>query len=86
LCYITPSEHLGLPSPEQVREGLIAFKIAAHIGDSIKYGPDERDRNLARKRAMLDWEGQMKYAIDSDRARELSPKEGHAPCAGFLRY
>jgi len=78
LCYITPSEHLGLPSPEQVREGLIAFKIAAHIGDSIKYGNDEQDINLARKRANLDWEGQMKYALDSDRARELSPKEG--PC------
>ena len=78
LCYITPSEHLGLPSPEQVREGLIAFKIAAHIGDSIKYGHDEQDRNLARKRANLDWEGQMEYALDSDRARELSPKEG--PC------
>jgi len=78
LCYITPSEHLGLPGPEQVREGLIAFKIAAHIGDSIKYGPDDRDMNLARKRAMLDWEGQMEYAIDSERARELAPEEG--PC------
>jgi phosphomethylpyrimidine synthase len=78
LCYITPSEHLGLPGPEQVREGLISFKIAAHIGDSIKYGLDNRDRDLARKRAMLDWEGQMKYAIDSKKARELSPKEG--PC------
>jgi len=78
LCYITPSEHLGLPSPEQVREGLIAFKIAAHIGDSIKYGHDEQDRNLARKRANLDWEGQMEYALDSEKARELSPKEG--PC------
>jgi phosphomethylpyrimidine synthase len=78
LCYITPSEHLGLPGPGQVREGLIAFKIAAHIGDSIKYGPDKRDMNLARKRAMLDWEGQMEYAIDSDRARELAPEEG--PC------
>jgi phosphomethylpyrimidine synthase len=78
LCYITPSEHLGLPSPEQVREGLIAFKIAAHIGDSIKYGNDEQDVNLARKRANLDWEGQMEYALDSDKARELSPKEG--PC------
>lgn len=78
LCYITPAEHLGLPGPEQVREGLIAFKVAAHIGDSIKYGPDERDMLLARKRANLDWEGQMEYAIDSTRARELSPKEG--PC------
>lgn len=78
LCYITPSEHLGLPGPEQVRDGLVAFKIAAHIGDSIKYGPDEKDRSLARKRVLLDWDGQMEYAIDSSRARELSPKEG--PC------
>ncbi len=78
LCYITPSEHLGLPGPEQVREGLIAFKIAAHIGDSIKYGMNDRDRHLAQKRAELDWEGQMSYAIDSEKARELAPKEG--PC------
>ncbi|VVB87109.1 Phosphomethylpyrimidine synthase [uncultured archaeon] len=78
LCYITPSEHLGLPGPEQVREGLIAFKIAAHIGDSMKFGLDERDRLLAKERAQLDWEGQMKYAIDSERARELAPCEG--PC------
>lgn len=78
LCYITPSEHLGLPGPEQVREGLIAFKIAAHIGDSIKYGPADIDRNLAVKRADLDWEGQMEYALDSERARELAPVEG--PC------
>ncbi|MCX9010738.1 MAG: phosphomethylpyrimidine synthase ThiC [Candidatus Methanoperedens sp.] len=78
LCYITPSEHLGLPGPEQVREGLIAFKIAAHIGDSIKYGLNGKDRELARKRAELDWEGQLNYAIDGERARELAPKEG--PC------
>ena len=78
LCYITPSEHLGLPGTEQVREGLIAFRIAAHIGDSIKYGLNERDRLLAAKRAELDWEGQMSHAIDSERARELAPKEG--PC------
>ncbi len=78
LCYITPSEHLGLPGPEQVREGLMAFKIAAHIGDSIKYGMDDRDKHLAQKRAELDWEGQMSYAIDGERARELAPKEG--PC------
>lgn len=82
LCYITPSEHLGLPGIEQVREGLIAFKIAAHIGDSIKYGLNERDRNLAKKRAKLDWEGQLKYALDSDRARELSPKEGACTMCG----
>ena len=82
LCYITPSEHLGLPDIGQVREGLIAFKIAAHIGDSMKYGLNERDRFLARKRAELDWEGQLKYALDSDRARELSPKEGACTMCG----
>lgn len=78
LCYITPSEHLGLPGPEQVREGLLAFRIAAHIGDSVKYGTSDRDRELAIKRAELDWEGQMANALDSERARELAPQEG--PC------
>ncbi len=78
LCYITPSEHLGLPNLEQVREGLIAFKIAAHIGDSMKYGLSERDRCLAKKRANLDWEGQLGYVIDSERARALAPSSG--PC------
>ncbi|MGA2933530.1 MAG: phosphomethylpyrimidine synthase ThiC [Methanomicrobiales archaeon] len=78
LCYITPAEHLGLPGPEQVREGLIAFRIAAHIGDSIKYGPDRRDRELAMRRADLDWEGQFSYALDGERAREMAPTDG--PC------
>jgi phosphomethylpyrimidine synthase len=79
LCYITPSEHLGLPDMQQVREGLIAFKIAAHIGDSVKYGLNEKDRNLARKRAELDWEGQLSYAVDGERARALAPQSG--PCS-----
>jgi phosphomethylpyrimidine synthase len=78
LCYITPSEHLGLPGPEEVREGLIAFRIAAHIGDSMKYGPGPRDRKLADRRADLDWEGQFRYALDGDEARNLAPRDG--PC------
>jgi phosphomethylpyrimidine synthase len=78
LCYITPAEHLGLPDPEQVKEGLIAFRIAAHIGDSIKFGPDERDRNLAKSRADLDWEGQFSHALDGERARLMAPTDG--PC------
>lgn len=82
LCYITPSEHLGLPGIEQVREGLIAFKIAAHIGDSIKYGLNGRDRNLALRRAELDWEGQLSFAIDSERARKLAPEEGACTMCG----
>jgi phosphomethylpyrimidine synthase len=78
LCYITPAEHLGLPNAEQVKEGLIAFKIAAHIGDSMKYGLSERDKMLAKKRANLDWEGQFLHALDGERARRLAPQAG--PC------
>jgi phosphomethylpyrimidine synthase len=78
LCYITPSEHLGLPTHDQVRDGLISFRIAAHIGDSMKYGPDDTDKNLARCRRKMDWEGQFKYAIDGERARTL--RKGTGPC------
>lgn len=82
LCYITPAEHLGLPGPEQVKEGLIAFRIAAHIGDSIKYGPDVRDRELSKRRADLDWEGQFSYALDGETARGMAPKDGACTMCG----
>jgi len=78
LCYITPAEHLGLPSPEAVKEGLIAFRIAAHIGDTVKYGRDAEDRKVALLRADLDREGQIRCAMDPRRARELS--EGDKEC------
>jgi phosphomethylpyrimidine synthase len=75
LCAITPSEHLGLPGPEQVKEGLIAFKIAAHIGDIVKSGCDLPDRELALLRSRLDREGQFASAIDEPRARRLAGKQ-----------
>jgi phosphomethylpyrimidine synthase len=78
LCYITPAEHLGLPSPEAVKEGLIAFRIAAHIGDTVKYGRDAQDRKVARLRADLDREGQIRCAMDPQRAREFS--DGDKEC------
>ncbi|ATU07332.1 phosphomethylpyrimidine synthase ThiC [Methanohalophilus portucalensis] len=84
LCYITPSEHLSLPTPDQVREGLVAFKIAAHVGDSIKYGMAEKDRLLAKRRASFDWEGQMELAFDQDRPRDFCPMEG--PCSMCGEY
>ena len=84
LCYITPAEHLSLPNPEQVREGLIAFRIAAHIGDSMKYGMNNRDLLLAQKRAHLDWNGQMELALDSDRPRDMCPITG--PCSMCGEY
>jgi phosphomethylpyrimidine synthase len=78
LCYITPAEHLGLPGPDAVKEGLIAFRIAAHIGDTVKYGSDHQDRAIAQLRAALDREGQIRCALDPARARELS--DGEAEC------
>jgi phosphomethylpyrimidine synthase len=78
LCYITPAEHLGLPDPDAVKEGLIAFRIAAHIGDTVKYGRDAEDTNIARLRAALDREGQIRCSMDPSRARELS--DGDPEC------
>lgn len=72
LCYITPAEHLGLPDPEAVRQGLIAFKIAAHIGDAAKYGKDARDKKIAVMRAALDRKGQNRYALYPARAQAFS--------------
>ena len=72
LCYLTPAEHLGLPGPEQVKEGLIAFRIAAHIGDIVKYGRDAADREMSLSRAALNREKQFALAMDETRARQLA--------------
>lgn len=77
LCYITPSEHLALPNAAQVREGVVAFKIAAHIGDTLKYGLGPEDKKLAEHRRARDWENQFKAAIDGDRAREIHRGQGN---------
>ncbi len=66
LCYVTPAEHLGLPNVKEVREGIIASKLAAHAAD-IGRGNEkaiERDRNMSIARKNLDWTNQAKYAID----------------------
>jgi phosphomethylpyrimidine synthase len=78
LCYITPAEHLGLPGPESVKEGLIAFRIAAHIGDTVKYKNVGNDKKVARMRAALDREGQIQCALDPARARDLA--DGDIEC------
>ena len=78
LCYITPAEHLGLPGPDAVKEGLIAFRIAAHIGDTVKYGREAEDTKIAHLRAALDREGQIRCSMDPDRARALA--DGDAEC------
>ncbi|MDM7933969.1 MAG: phosphomethylpyrimidine synthase ThiC [Methanothrix sp.] len=86
LCYITPAEHLALPDAEQVREGVVAFKIAAHIGDSIKYGPRQEDRDLAICRIARDWEGQFRLAIDGERARQIHRRDDLGSCTMCGRY
>lgn len=81
LCYVTPSEHLRLPDLEDVREGVMASRIAAHAADIAKGVPGamEWDKEMARRRKALDWKGQIELSINPDRARKLrassTPKE-----------
>jgi len=72
LCYVTPAEHIGLPTIEDVREGVIASKIAAHAADIAKGvpGAKERDLEMAKARKSLDWERQIELSIDPKKARE----------------
>src|SRR5512136_3464438 len=86
LCYITPSEHLALPNVNQVREGVVAFKIAAHIGDSLKYGPRLEDKMLAMHRRARDWESQFGAAIDGERARQIHLQDGTKTCSMCGKY
>jgi phosphomethylpyrimidine synthase len=72
LCYVTPKEHLGLPNREDVRNGVIAYKIAAHAADIALGRPGARDRDdeISRARARFDWNAQFALALDPERARE----------------
>ncbi len=80
LCYVTPSEHLRLPTIDDVREGVVASKIAAHIADIAKGIPGaiERDHRMARCRKELDWEGQILASIDPVRSRAWLEKSTSA--------
>lgn len=73
LCYVTPAEHLGLPTAEQVRQGVIAARIAAHAADIAKGipGAAERDRQLSARRRARDWKGQLDLCLDPRLARTL---------------
>jgi len=78
LCYVTPAEHLRLPTLEDVKEGLIAGKIAAHIADLAKgvKGAWEWDLEMAKARAELDWERQIELSIDPEKARRYRMEGG----------
>ena len=71
LCYVTPAEHLRLPNRDNVKEGIIASRIAAHAADIAKGipGAKEWERKMAQARARLDWEEQFSLAIDPEKAR-----------------
>ncbi|HOS44569.1 MAG TPA: phosphomethylpyrimidine synthase ThiC, partial [Armatimonadota bacterium] len=72
ICYVTPKEHLGLPNAEDVRQGIIAAKIAAHAADVATGKPGARDRDdaMSRARFAFDWAAQFALSLDPDRARE----------------
>jgi len=72
LCYVTPAEHLSLPDPEDVRQGVMASRIAAHAADIAKgvKGAAERDRQMSQARKRLDWAGQARLALDSERVQK----------------
>ena len=79
LCYVTPREHLGLPTVEDVREGVIASRIAAHAADVALGRGKEWDDDMSEARANLDWEKMMELAMDPEKAKrmreECSPKD-----------
>ncbi|WP_242394411.1 phosphomethylpyrimidine synthase ThiC [Anaeromyxobacter oryzisoli] len=71
LCYVTPAEHLGLPDVDDVREGIVAYKIAAHAADVARHRPGARDRDdaLSRARYAFDWKKQFELSLDPETAR-----------------
>lgn len=91
LCYVTPAEHLRLPTADDVKEGIMASRIAAHAGDLAKgiKGADSVDHKMSKARGTLDWEGQFDCAIDPEKARayrkssEPSEKDVCTMCGDF---
>jgi phosphomethylpyrimidine synthase len=83
LCYVTPKEHLGLPNKQDVKDGVIAYKIAAHAADLAKGHPgaQRRDNALSKARFEFRWDDQFNLSLDPDTARsmhdETLPKEAH---------
>jgi len=84
LCYVTPAEHLALPNVDDVKQGIIASKIAAHAADIAKGIPHARDIDdkMADARHKLDWDEQFKYALDPETARKIrdsrKPEDDHS--------
>lgn len=75
LCIVTPSEHLALPTADDIRDGVVVGKIAAHVADTVKDGQRERsrvmDRRMSQARADLDWKAQVSMAVDPEKAEHI---------------
>ena len=82
LCYVTPKEHLGLPGPDDVRQGVVAYKIAAHAADVARGRPAARQRDdaLSRARYRFDWEEQFRLSLDPETARRLREESLREAC------
>jgi len=83
LCYVTPSEHLSIPDAEDVKQGVIASRIAAHAADIAKgvRGAEEWDRKMSVARKSLDWEEQVRLSLDPERSRQVHRKHASAGSA-----
>jgi phosphomethylpyrimidine synthase len=83
LCYVTPAEHLSLPDPEDVRQGILASRIAAHAADIVKgvKGAQEWDMKMSVARKKFDWEEQAKLSLDPERSRRVHSKHSSAGAA-----
>ena len=83
LCYVTPKEHLGLPDRKDVKDGVIAYKIAAHAADLAKGHPgaQKRDDALSRARFEFRWEDQFNLSLDPETARDFHDETLPAPAA-----
>src|SRR3989304_1998963 len=81
LCYLTPSEHLALPNAEEVKAGLIAYRIAAHAGDLVKLREKaiKWDMKMTEARRTLDWEKQIALSIDPEEAARIHGRTGQRP-------
>jgi phosphomethylpyrimidine synthase len=71
ICYVTPAEHLALPNVNDVRQGVITARIAAHIGDMVKLGSREKDLEMGRARRDMLWDRQFQIAIDPETAQRV---------------
>ena len=77
ICYVTPAEHLALPNEQDVVEGVRAARVAAHVGDMVKLGRKDRDRDMSKARRDLKWEEQFKLGLFGEKAREI--RDSRAP-------